>query len=249
MTNVMITGASVGLGASIARQFAARGDHLYLIARRKPLLKDLKTELLAGGAASVEYRVVDLADRTQVQQLAEDLPKIGVDVLINNAGFGHLDFSWDTTPERMRTMIDVNVSAVAILSLAFSQLCREQPSRLMNVASGAGYALFEGSIPYCASKFFVTALTEGIAQELSSQKLPMRAQLLAPGPIATEFVPNAMKDSKMSGMSTDGIEFHSADHVAGLAMQLYDSDAVVGTVEPDMSFSLSGGRHQVGQLW
>ena len=79
-------------------------------------------------------------------------------------------------------MIDVNVSAVAILSLAFSQLKREEPARLMNVASGAGYALLEGSIPYCASKFFVTAFTEGIAEELSSQKLPVRAQLLAPGP-------------------------------------------------------------------
>ena len=91
-------------------------------------------------------------------------------------------------------MIDVNVSAVAILSLAFSQLKREEPARLMNVASGAGYALLEGSISYCASKFFVTAFTEGIAQELSSQKLPVRAQLLAPGPIATEFMPSAMKD-------------------------------------------------------
>jgi short-subunit dehydrogenase len=145
-------------------------------------------------------------------------------------------------------MIEVNVSAVAILSLAFSQLKREEPARLMNVASGAGYALFEGYIPYCASKFFVTAFTEGIAQELISQKLPVRAQLLASGPIATEFMPSAMKGSKMSGMSVDGIEFHSAKHVARLAMQLYDSDAVVGSVEPNMSFSLSGGRHQVRQL-
>ena len=49
-------------------------------------------------------------------------------------------------------------------------------------------------------------------------------------------------------MSVDGIEFQSAEHVARLAMQLYDSDAVVGSVEPNMSFSLSGGRHQVSQL-
>ena len=248
MTNVMITGASSGLGASMAKLFAARGDHLHLIARRKPLLEKLQAELLAAGAPSVEFRVVDLADEVQVQQLADDLPKLGIDVLINNAAFGHWDYSWGTSPDKMRAMIDVNVSAVAILSLAFSQLHREQPARLMNVASGAGYALFEGSIPYSASKFFVTALTEGIAQELVSQKLPMRVQLLAPGPIATEFMVNAMQGSKMTEMSADGIEFHSADHVAELAMQLYDSDAVVGAVQPDMSFSLSGGRHQVGQL-
>jgi short-subunit dehydrogenase len=248
MTNVMITGASSGLGASIARQFAARGHNLYLIARRKPLLEELQSELLAVGAPSVEYRVVDLADEIQVQQLADDLPKLGVDVLINNAALGHWDYSWNTSPEKMRSMIAVNVSAVSVLSLAFSHLKHEQPARLMNVASGAGYALFESSIPYSASKFFVTALTEGISQELRSQKLPMKVQLLAPGPIATEFMINAMEGSKITNMSADGIEFHTADQVAEFAMQLYDSDAVVGAVQPDMSFSLSDGLHQVGQL-
>ena len=252
MINVMITGASSGLGASMARQFAARGDHLHLIARRKPLLEELQAELLAAGAPSVEYRVVDLADDAQVQQLADDLSKLDVDVLINNAAFGHWDYSWDTAPEMMRSMIAVNVSAVAVLSLAFSQIKHEQPARLMNVASGAGYALFESSIPYSASKFFVTALTEGIAQELSTQKLPMRAQLLAPGPIATEFMVNAMEGSKMDAMSAEGmdkIQFHTPEQVAEFAMQLYDGDAVVGAVQSDMSFLLSGGLHQVGQLF
>ncbi|MFT5580458.1 MAG: short-subunit dehydrogenase, partial [Paraglaciecola psychrophila] len=154
MGNVLITGASSGLGAAIAKQFASRGDSLYLVARRKALLEDLKAELLATGAPSVDYRVVDLEDETQVQQLADDPPKIGVDVLINNAAFGQWDYSWDTTPAKMRAMIAVNVSAVAVLSVAFSQIKHEQPARLMNVASGAGYALFESSIPYSASKFF-----------------------------------------------------------------------------------------------
>ena len=190
----MIIGACVGLGASIAGRFAACGDQLYLIARRKSLLEDFQADLLSVGATSVEYRLVDLADRSQTQQPAEDLPKRGIDVLINDAGFGQLDFTEDTLPERIRAMIDVN--ALALLSLAFSQLKREEPARLMNVASGAGYALFEGSIPYCASKFFVIAFTEGIAQQLSSQELPMRPQLLAPGPLATEFMSNAMKEQR-----------------------------------------------------
>jgi short-subunit dehydrogenase len=236
----------------MAMLFAARGDHLYLVARRKPLLEELQAELLAAGAPSVEYRVVDLADEVQVQQLADDLPKLGIDVLINNAAFGHWDYSWDTTTEIMRAMIAVNVSAVAVLSLAFSQIKHVHPSRLMNIASGAGYALFDSSIPYSASKFFVTALTEGIAQELSAQKLPMRAQLLAPGPIATEFMINAMEGSKMDAMSAedmDKVQFHTPDQVAEFAMQLYDSDAVVGGVQPDMSFLLSGGLHKVGQLF
>jgi len=251
MANVMITGASSGLGASIARQFAARGDHLYLIARRQPLLEELQAELISAGAPGVECRVVDLEDAIQVQQLADDLPKLGIDVLINNAAFGHWNYSWNTTPELMRAMIAVNVSAVAVLSVAFSQIKHEQPARLMNVASGAGYALFESSIAYSASKFFVTALTEGIAQELSTHKLPMRAQLLAPGPIATEFMINALEGSTIDMTHAEGmdkIEFHTAEQVAGFAMQLYDSDAVVGGVQSDMSFILSGGLHKVGQL-
>jgi len=249
MSTVMITGASSGLGAAIAHQFADRGDNLVLIARREPLLEALKAEFLAKGAPSVEYRVVDLADENQVQQLADDLPNIGADVLINNAAFGQWDYSWDTTPEKMRAMVAVNVSAVAVLSVAFSHLKHEQPARLINVASGAGYALFESSIPYSASKFFVTALTEGMALELSSRKLPMRAQLLAPGPIATEFMMNAMQGSKMPAMNADGIQFHTAEQVAEFAMQLYDSDSIVGGVQADMSFVLSNGLHPVGQLF
>ena len=251
MAKVMITGASSGLGAAIAKRFAGRGDELVIVARRQSLLEDLRIELLAAGAPSADYRVVDLADDEQVQNLTNDLPELGIEVLINNAALGHWDYTWDTTPETMRSMIAVNVTAVAVLTAAFSQLRHHQSARLMNIASGAGYALFESSIPYSASKFFVTALTEGLAQELASQKYPMRAQLLAPGPIATEFMMNAMDGSKTDSTDMDisGIQFHTAEDVAELAMQLYDSDAMVGAVQPDMSFVLSGGLHSVGSLF
>jgi short-subunit dehydrogenase len=248
MAKVMITGASSGLGAAMARQFADRGDCLLLIARRKSLLEELQTELLELGAPSVEFRVVDLADETEVQKLADDLPLLEVDVLINNAAIGQWDYSWDTAPEKMRAMIAVNVSAVAVLSAAFSKLGHKRSARLINVASGAGYALFEGSIPYSASKFYVTALTEGIAHELSSQGHPMRAQLLSPGPMATEFMANALDGTKMPAADVTGIKFHTAEEVAAFAMELYDSDATVGAVQPDMSFALSGGLHTVGSL-
>jgi len=250
MANVMVTGASSGLGAAIAKQFASRGDRIVVVARRETLLEKLRAELLASGAASAEYRVVDLADAEQVQSLADELPKLGIEVLINNAALGHWDYTWDTTPETMRTMVALNVSAVAVLTAAFSQLRHQKAARLMNVASGAGYALFEGAIPYSATKFFVTALTEGLALELASQKQAMRAQLLAPGPIATEFCIHSMHGSKMVRSESDyeGIGINTAEEVAEFAMQLYDSDAVVGAVRPDMSFTLSDGLHPVGSL-
>lgn len=250
MAKVMVTGSSSGLGAAIAKQFAARGDQLVVVARREPLLKDLTAELLAAGASSAEYRVVDLADAEQVQKLADELAVLEIEVLINNAALGHWDYTWDTTPATMRAMIAVNVSAVAVLTIAFSQLQHQQPARLMNVASGAGYALFESSIPYSATKFFITALTEGLCLELASKKHAMRAQLLAPGPMMTEFTMNSLDGSKMTFAEDDmaGIKFHTAEEVAEHAMQLFDSDAMVGAVQPDMSFKLSGGLHAVGSL-
>lgn len=250
MANVMVTGASSGLGAAIAKQFASRGDSLIVVARRESLLENLQAELFTVGAASAECRVVDLADVEQVQKLADELPKLGIDVLINNAALGHWDYTWDTTSEMMRSMIAVNVSAVAMLTAAFSQLKHQQEARLINVASGAGYVLFESSIPYSATKFFVTALTEGLARELASQKQVMRAQLLAPGPIATEFMLNALDGSKIvpTEQDTKGIKYHTAEEVAEFAMQLYDSKAMVGAVQPDMSFVLSDGLHVIGRL-
>ena len=250
MAKVMITGASGGLGAAIAKQFANRGDQLVVVARRQSLLEKLQAELLAAGAAGVDYRVVDLADAEQLQSLADELPILEIEVLINNAALGHWDYTWDTTPETMHSMIALNVSAVAVLTAAFSQLRHQSAARLMNIASGAGYALFEGAIPYSATKSFVTAITEGLALELASQSQAMRAQLLAPGPMATEFGIHSTVGSKMVRQenANKGIRIHTAEEVAEYAMQLYDSDAVVGSVRPDMSFVLSDCLHPVGSL-
>jgi short-subunit dehydrogenase len=150
-------------------------------------------------------------------------------------------------------MISLNVTALAVLTTAFSRLNRDRPARLINVASGAGYALFEGSFAYSASKYFVTALTEGLAQELATQGRPMRAQLFAPGPTATDFGVGSVEGSTMAAVrerdrSRSSIKVHSAQQAAQHAMELFDSDAVVGAVRPDMSFSLLGGRHSIGNL-
>lgn len=250
MAKVMVTGASSGLGAEIAKQFARRGDELVVVARRESLLKDLKAELVDHGASSAEFRVVDLVDPQEVQNLADELLQLRVDVLVNNAALGHWDYTWDTSSDTLRSMVALNVSAVAGLTAAFSQNRYREPARLMNVASGAGYALFESAIPYSATKYFVTTLTEGLSRELTSQNHPMRAQLFAPGPIATEFTAISLEGSKMAFGESDleGVQFHTAEEAALLAMQLFDSDAMVGMVQPDMSFTLSEGLHAVGQL-
>ena len=250
MAKVLITGASAGLGAELAKAFAARGDTLVLAARRLARLEAMKPELLALGAPEVVCYPVDLAEPAEVGQLAEALPGLALDVLINNAALGHWDALWDTPLETLNHMIAINMQALAHLTTAFSAYGKDRPTRLMNVASGAGYALFEGAIPYTATKFFVTALTEGLSLELKRQQKPMRAQLLAPGPIATEFLENSLLNSRMvwSEDALEGVKFHTASEVAALAMTLFDSDATVGLVEPDLSFSLHHEIHRAGQL-
>lgn len=150
----------------------------------------------------------------------------------------------------MVTGASSGLGALAVLTAAFSQYRHRQSARLINVASGAGYALFEEAIPYSATKYFVTALTEGLARELTRQNHPMRAQLLAPGPMATEFLANSLAGSKkvVTAGARKEIQFHTAAEVADFAMQLYDSDAMVGAVQPDMRFVLSDGLHAVGRL-
>jgi len=250
MAKVMITGASGGLGASLAKRFAQRGDDLVIVARRQSYLERLQAELLTMGAGSAEIRCADLADEQQVQALALELSDLGVDVLINNAAVGHWDYVWDTTPEQMRSLVALNVGAVAVLTAEFSKLRHEQSARLMNVASAAGYGIFDGAIPYSATKYFVTSLTEGLARELARQKHPMRAQLFAPRGIATEFGENSRIGSRMTFQDVDPkrIKIHTADEAAEFAMQLYDSDAVVGSVQRDMTFLLSDGLHDIGRF-
>ncbi len=250
MAKVMITGASGGLGASLAERFAQRGDHLVIVARRQSYLERLQAELLTMDAASVEIRCADLADEEQVQALSLELADLGVDVLINNAALGHWDYTWDTTAETMRSMVALNVGAVAVLTAEFSKLRHQQSARLMNVASAAGYGLFDGAIPYSATKYFVTSLTEGLARELARQKHPMRAQLFAPRGIATDFGATSRTGSKMTFQDRDPgkIKIHTADEAAEFAMQLYDSEAVVGAVQRDMTFLLSDGLHNIGRF-
>ena len=251
MAKVMITGASAGLGAEIAKGFARRGDELVLVARREALLGALSAELLEAGASAVRCIAADLADGAGLERVLAALTVDGgPDVLVNNAALGHWDASWDTPPEKLRTMIDLNVRALAELSTAFARVRHETSATLMNVASGAGYALFDAAIPYSATKFFVTSLTEGMDAELRRRGHPMRAKLLAPGPIATEFLARSVEGSSMAPVQLDAsdVRFHSPGEVADFAMALFDSEFCVGAVQPDMSFVLRDGVHSSGSL-
>ena len=182
---VIITGASSGLGEATAKRLAASGAKLMLGARREDRLKELVAAIAqTGGTAS--YLVTDVVDRAQVEALAKQtLSTYGrIDVLINNAGLMPLSPLDQIKVEEWDQMIDVNIKGVLYGIAAVLPMMRQQKSgHIINVSSVAGHKVFPGAAVYCATKFAVRAISEGLRLESNGE---IRSTNISPGAVATE---------------------------------------------------------------
>ncbi|MET8630242.1 SDR family oxidoreductase [Kitasatospora sp. NPDC004669] len=184
----LITGASAGLGAEFARQLAARGSDLVLVARRRDRLEDLAAELRDRHRVQVHVLAMDLAAAHPGQALAEQVDQLGLHVtsVINNAGFGTFGPFHQADPARLRQEIAVDVTAVADISRAFVERLRTAGRGvLVNVASMAAYQPNPRMALYGATKAFVLSLTEALWEE--SRGTGLRVLALSPGATRTEF--------------------------------------------------------------
>jgi len=237
MSYVVITGASSGIGKSIATTFAAKGHNLILTARRVSVLENMKRDLEAAHGVKVEVLASDLSVEENATKLYEDLSSYELTALINNAGFGNFNMLWDVDIPRMMNMIELNVKSLSILSMLFTKDYKDKEAQLINVASVGGYMTMPSAATYVATKFYVSAFTESLAQELNAAGAPMKAKVLAPGPVETEFIDEANKTAKTE-IDDSGFTFHTADQMAEFTYQLFESEDVVGIVDmSDMSFS------------
>ena len=180
----LITGASAGLGAEFARQCAARGEALLLVARRRDRLEALKTEI--GG--DVHVIAADLAEGGAAESLMAQVAAEGLAVatLINNAGFGGGGAFAGQPLDRQREMIDLNVRTLTLLChLALGPMIERGKGAILNVASTAAFQPGPGSAVYFATKAYVLSFTEALHQELKGSGIKVSA--LCPGPTATEF--------------------------------------------------------------
>ena len=185
---VVITGASSGLGEATARLLAKQGATVALAARRAERIDALAAEINDAGGKALAV-TTDVSDREQVKALVDAVvEKFGkVDVMLNNAGLMPLAPLEELKTDEWDQMIDVNLKRVLNGIAAALPYMKEQKSgHFINVSSVYGHKLGPDATVYCATKFAVRALSEGLRQEVKPYNI--RTTVISPGAVATELL-------------------------------------------------------------
>ena len=185
MATALITGGTSGIGAEFARQLAARGDDLVLVARDPDRLAETATELKERYGVAVETISADLGVRDEVMTVAKRLASTEqpIDMLVNNAGFGIPTPLVTDDTSAQENGIDVMIRAVLILAAAAGMAMKTRGrGQVVNVSSTAGYVTMG---LYSAIKAWVTTYSEALAGELVPHGVTVTA--LCPGYVRTEF--------------------------------------------------------------
>ncbi len=219
---VVITGASAGIGASLAALLAERGCKLALIARREELLNQIAAKC---GAFAI---VADVGERAQVKRaVAAAIGKYGhVDVWINNAGQGISRMPSELTDEDIDAMMQINVKSVLYgMQEILPHFKERNAGHVINISSLLGrvpFAIFRSA--YCGAKHFMNALTATFRVEVHGQYPDIQISLVSPGVVATEFgvralgggvdsrlIPNAQSPEEVAQVIADVILSRRAD--------------------------------------
>jgi short-subunit dehydrogenase len=201
----LITGASAGIGAELARVFAANGHRVALVARRADRLTKLANEIAAAGRAAPIVIACDLEQPDAGDRIEQALKAAGADVefVVNNAGFGLFGRAIEVDRAQQLDIIAVNIRALTELSLRFSDSLIRRRGGILNVGSIAGFLPGPGMAVYYASKAYVVSFTEALRNELAPRGV--RVTVLCPGPVQTEFQAraglNVGLDSSLLGVS------------------------------------------------
>ena len=181
---VLVTGASSGIGAEVARELSARGHEVVLVARSEAKLHALAEQL----PTRAHVLPADLADRAVRAALPGRVADLGVEVsaLVNNAGFSTLGPVVTSDPEAELSLVEVDVAAVVDLcSRLLPGLVARGSGAVLNVASTAAFQPLPGQAAYGGAKAFVLAYTQALAAELAGTGVSATA--LCPGPVETGF--------------------------------------------------------------
>ncbi|MCT2418006.1 SDR family oxidoreductase [Pantoea sp. XY16] len=204
---ILITGASSGIGAGIARELAKTDAILLLGARRESRLAALAEELRFSGS-EVAIKALDVTRREQVAQfVAFALEKWGrVDVMINNAGIMPLSPMASLRVEEWDQMVDVNIKGVLYgIAAVLPTMLGHQRGHIINIASIGALAVSPTAAVYCATKFAVRAISDGLRQENSQ----LRVTCVHPGVV----------ESELTSTITDPTAAEAMQHYRAIALQ------------------------------
>lgn len=219
---VLITGASSGLGAEFARQLAPRAKSLILAARRVERLEALAREIARDGL-TIHCLPVDLSDEADTARFIESARKLGVTVLINNAGLGDHGLFEDSDAKRLRAMIDVNITALTVVTHGFAKdLVKVGRAGILNVSSIASLLPVPQMTVYAAAKAYVTSFTESLRSELRGTGVSVLA--LCPGPVDTEFFDIAERPDSDQSQAAPSIMKVSPEEVVRTGLAALDAD-------------------------
>lgn len=210
----LVTGASAGIGAAFARSLARRGHDLILVARREAALQALASELTSTHGGRAEVIPMDLLRADAAVALAEAVAGRGlqVDLLVNNAGFGMYGDFATADSARVRELLELNVVTLTALAHTFLHgMVERKRGAMINVASVAGFQGVPHFAVYAASKAYVLAFSEAIAEEVAESGVTVQA--LCPGTTRSEFfdVAGIPPEARSSHMSAEAVVEISLD--------------------------------------
>lgn len=221
----LITGASSGIGYSIAKYFDKLGIDLILVGRNKEKLEELQKELKVNS----KIVIADLKDINKVKDLYILTRSEDIDILINNAGFGLYGDFCETDLNKELEMIDTNIKAVHLLTKLFlKDMKKKNSGYIMNVASMAAFGPGPLMATYYATKAYVNNLTEAISEELRRSNSNVSISSLCPGPVDTNFNKTAGVNFSIKPLDSDYVAKYAIDMmfkgkkviVPGLLMKL-----------------------------
>lgn len=199
---VLITGASSGIGKSMAIEFAKRGYDLVLVARDEKRLKEVKK--IIGDSVNIDIYAIDLNSISNCKKVYDKYRDI--EILVNNAGFGLFGEFYDNDLDKELEMIDINVKALhTLMSLYLKDMVKRDSGKILNVASIAGFMPGPLMSTYYATKNYVVSLSEGVREELKKKKSNVSISILCPGPVKTNFDDVAGVKFSLKGKSSEEV--------------------------------------------
>ena len=204
----LVTGASSGIGRDIARYLGNLGYDLILVSRDENGLKETANSI----NTNVEICPMDLTGKDNCFKLYDKYKNEKIDILVNNAGFGLFGNTWDTDINRELKMIDLNITALHILSKLFLQdMLKRNSGYILNVSSSAGFLAGPGLNTYYATKNYVAKWTMALYEELKYIKSNVHISCLCPGPVNTNFNKVAGGKFTIKALSSEYVAKYAVD--------------------------------------